>query len=417
MGEQRRLGKISNSRKKILFLQKRLLFPTDSGGKIRTLNVIRHLARWHDITYLCNILEDEKPFLDDMIALGLELETIPWREVSRQSARFYVDLAANLMSKYPFNVNKDFDPRLRQRAAELLSQHDYDLIICDFVQMARNCLDLNGPPKILFEHNVEAQIFERHAQNDEGWLRRKFMGIQWRKMQRFEGRAGRAFDRVVAVSNQDKATYERDYGWDHVDVIDTAVDTEYFRSDTSSEVPGRCVFVGSMDWLANQDGAKFFVKEIWPTVLKAHPHATFQIVGRNPPDFVRNLEEHQGVTVTGSVPDIRPHMCEAQVVVVPLLVGGGTRLKIFEAMAMQKAVVSTPLGAEGLKVTDEQDIVLRADPQQFAASVNELLSNDAKREQLATSAYELVAQHYSAEAVARQFDSICQRVIENHQEN
>ena len=405
-----------SERRKILFLQKRLLFPTDSGGKIRTLNVLRHLAKWHDITYLCNVLENERPYLGEMTDLGLQMDTIPWREVSRQSPRFYMDLAVNLLSRYPFNVNKDYDSRLRQRAAELIASESFDLVVCDFVQMARNCLGLSGPPQLLFEHNVEAQIFQRHAQNDEGWLRRKFMALQWKKMHRFESQAGAQFDRVVAVSEQDRTIYENDYGWEHVDVIDTAVDTEFFTPQIDDEIQGRCVFVGSMDWLPNQDGTKHFVRNIWPLVLKEHPSATFQIVGRNPPDFVRELGNEPGVEVTGSVPDIRPHMAEAEVVVVPLLVGGGTRLKIFEGMAMQKATVSTPLGAEGLKVTHENDILLSESPETFASSVNRLLSDADLRKRLAANSLDLVTTKFSAEAIARQFDGICQKVIRDHQE-
>jgi len=397
---------------KILFLQKRPLFPADMGGKIRTLNVLRYLAQWHEVTYLCNTQEGEEQGVEQMREIGLRVETVPWKETPRGTSKFYGELLANLFSQYPYNVDKDFDPRLRGRAEELLAAEPYDLIVCDFVQMARNAIGLPGPPQVLFEHNVEAQIFQRHAQQDESWLRRKYMGLQWQKMRRFEGEAGRHFEAVVAVSRQDKETYIQDYGWDHVEVIDTAVDLDFFQPDLEAEQPHRLVFVGSMDWLPNQDGVKHFVENVWPAIREKCPDAEFRVVGRNPTPMVEQLGRAPGVEIMGTVPDIRPYLAEAAVAVVPLLVGGGTRLKIFEAMAMQKAVVSTPLGAEGLEVTSGRDVQLVDAGQEFADAVVELLQDAEKRRQMAAAARKLVEENYSAETIARQFEAICQRAIE-----
>lgn len=397
---------------RILFLQKRLLFPTDSGGKIRTLNVLRYLARWHDVTYLSNIQPGEQPYVTRMQELGLRLETVPWREAPRGSFRFYADLAQNLLSRFPFTVNKDYDPRLRRRAEELLASEPYDLVVCDFVQMARNAVGLAAPAKILFEHNVEAEIFHRHAQTDAGLLRRAYMRLQWTKMRRFEAEAGRQFDVVVAVSRKDRDTFENDYGWRHVRVIDTAVDLDYFKPNGTAERPDRVLFVGSMDWLPNEDGVRHFVRKIWPEVRKRCPDATFQIVGRNPSSVAKRLAGAPGVEVVGTVPDIRPYLAEAAVVVVPLLVGGGTRLKVFEAMAMRKPVVSTTLGAEGLDLIHGQHALLVDGSGEFATATAELLDDRARRQRLAAAGHRLVCENYSAEAVGRQFDAICRRTVE-----
>lgn len=399
---------------RILFLQKRPLFPPDCGGKIRTLNVLRHLAGWHDVTYLCNVGCGERPFLKPMRDLGLRVESIPWRETPRGSLRFCGELFANLFSRFPYNVNKDYDAALRRRAAELLAENDYDLLICDFVQMARNAIGLPAPAKILFQHNVEAQIFERHSRQDSGFLRRQYMRLQYKKMRGFEAAAGRQFDRVVAVSRRDREIFERQYGWSHVDVIDTAVELEYFKPNAAVEKPGRVVFVGSMDWLPNVDGVTHFVRSIWPLIRAKQPQARFQIVGRNPAPSVRRLTAEPGVEVLGGVPDVRPYLAEAAVVVVPLLVGGGTRLKIFEALAMETPVVSTPLGAEGLAVADGEHLLLAEEPQQFADAVVRLLEDGRLRSRLSESGRQLVLQKYSSEAVARQFETICAKVVGAH---
>jgi len=267
---------------RILFLNKRVLFPADTGGRIRTLNVLRHLCKWHDVTYLCSLQPGEDQALRQMDELGLRTETVPWREVPRGSLGFYRDVALNLLSRYPFNVNKDYDPALRAAAASLCATEQFDLVVCDFVQMARNVIGLPGPPRILFEHNVEAQIFERHASKDKGIVRRRLMAHQAAKMRRFEGMAGKQFQGVIAVSQADRLEFERRYGWQHVHTIDTSVDTEYFRPADHDSCPNEVVFVGSLDWLPNQDGIEWFVGQVWPLVMRQVPQARIRIVGRNP---------------------------------------------------------------------------------------------------------------------------------------
>ncbi|MFQ5732544.1 MAG: glycosyltransferase [Planctomycetaceae bacterium] len=397
---------------RILFLQKRILFPTDAGCKVRTLNVVRHLARWHDVTYLCNVQPGEEDDLPQMRDLGVRLETVPWRETPRSSPRFFGQLAINLLSRYPFNVNKDYDPALRRRAVELLAQGPYDLVVCDFVQMARNAVGLNAPASLLFQHNVEAEIFRRHAETDDGWLRRKYMAVQWRKMRFFEAAAGRRFDAVIAVSPRDREIFRREYGWNHVAVIDTAVDAEYFRPVETAEVADNVVFVGSLDWLPNEDGLIYFVREVWPSIRQRRPGASFQIIGRNPGRKVQALSDVAGVEVVGAVPDVRPYRSAAAVEVVPLRIGGGTRLKIFEAMAMGKAIVSTALGAEGLDVRDGEHIAIADEPQDLADAVLDLLKNPARRNAIGQRALQLVRENYTSEVVARQFDEICRRTVD-----
>ncbi|MFG0335619.1 MAG: glycosyltransferase [Maioricimonas sp. JB049] len=392
---------------KILFLQKRCLFPPMTGGQIRTLNILRHLARWHDVTYLCNWLPGDDAHRDEMDGLGVRLETIPWREAPRGSFGFYAGLAANLFSTFPFNVNKDFDPRLHRRAKQLIAGQNFDLVVCDFVQMARNAFDLAGPPQLLFQHNVEAQIFERHTLQATSVARREYMRLQWKKRRRFEGMAGSRFDAVIAVSPRDAERFADDYGWKHVQVIDTAVDTEYFSPRPESPRTNNIVFVGSLDWLPNEDGVRHFVREIWPAIRARHPGAVFQAVGRNPSPNLQSLSREEGVEIVGTVPDVRPFVAEAAVVVVPLLVGGGTRMKIYEAMAMRRPVISTPLGAEGLDVEPGRHLLLADAPEDFAQATVSLLNDPESAEQLAAAAYERVTSRFSAEAVARQFEAIC----------
>lgn len=400
---------------KILFLQKRILFPPNTGGRIRTLNVLRHLAQWHEITYLCNVQADDMAHLDEMRELGISLETIPWHETPRSSLRFYFDLAANLWSPFPFTVAKDYDPALRRRASELLAADSYDLVICDFVQMAENARGLAAPASLLFQHNVEAEIFRRHAESNGSWARRRYMALQWKKMCRYEAAAGERFDAVIAVSQHDQSIFEKEYGWRHVRTIDTAVDVDYFSPQGLAEKPDVLVFVGSMDWLPNEDAVLDFCETTWPLIRSKKPHARFQIVGRNPTAAVQKLNGVNGVEVIGAVPDVRPYLEEAAVVVVPLRIGGGTRIKIYEALAMGKPLVSTTIGAEGLPVTSGEHLLLADGPQGFSRATVDLLDNTTARQTLGQRGRAYVAERFSAEQVARQFDAICRETATREQ--
>ncbi len=399
---------------KILFVHKQILFPHDTGGKIRALNIVRHLAKWHDLTYLCNIRPGQEESAREMLDLGLRLEAIPKHDAPRLSPAFYRDLSRNLLSPHPFAVARNYDPELKRRATELARSERFDLAICDTVQMARHVAGLDVPTKVLFQHNVEAQILERHARASSGRLRSSYMAIQGRRMRRFESGCGGDFDAVVAISELDRQAFERDYGWSHVEAIETSVDLTYFRPAATPEVPGRVAFVGSMDWLPNEDGVRHFVRHSWPSIRHAVPEASFQVVGRNPPPAVVALSGRDGIEVVGTVPDVRPHLAEAAVTVVPLRVGGGTRLKIFEAMAMGKPVISTSIGAEGLPVEHGRHLILVDDPSEFAAAVTSLLADPGRRAALGRAALDLVAGRFGTESVARQFDRICRRAVEGH---
>jgi glycosyltransferase involved in cell wall biosynthesis len=397
---------------KILFAHKQILFPRDTGGKIRVLNLLRHLAGWHEVVYLCDLRPGDERYLPQMEALGLRVEGVAKEDSRRRSSRYYGEAVLNLLSPHPFTIARNFDPALKARAEALVRDEPFDCLICDTIQMALNVVDLRVPARILFQHNVESRLLERHAGHDPTWLRRRYMAAQHRKMGRFEADYGARFDAVIAVSEPDRRAFERDYGWHQVRAIDTAVDLEYFRPSGRHERADRVVFVGSMDWMPNQDGVRFFLDEVWPRIRDRRPGATFHVVGRNPPAALRRRSGMDGVEVVGTVPDVRPHLEKAAVVVVPILVGGGTRLKIYEAMAMGKAVVSTTIGAEGLVYTPGEHLLVADAPAAFAEAVVTLLEAPQPRGRLGESARRLVNDCFSAETVARQFESICQDTLQ-----
>jgi glycosyltransferase involved in cell wall biosynthesis len=295
---------------------------------------------------------------------------------------------------------------------ELAGGRDFDLVFCDFLQTAAPLRGLSGRPKVVFEHNVEFLLRKRKWQQEEQPLRRLVYAAEWKKTRRIEADVCGSFDHIITVSYDDRQTLEREFGLTHSSTIPTGVDTDFFHPLPESHQPGRLVFVGSMDWDPNEDGAMWFLRDIFPRIRKAIPNASFVIVGRSPSPRLRAMvEEEPGVEITGRVPDVRPYLAEAEVVVVPLRVGGGTRIKIPEAMAMAKAVVSTPIGAEGLPFSDGKQIRIAEQPEQFAQAVVELVNNASLRTAIACAARDEVVKHHGWEPVVARVQHILEHVI------
>ena len=393
---------------KILWLNANLLLPLDKGGKLRTWHLMRHLARHHDITYVCFSDPSETAAQrDGMQEVCTDLVTVPRTDAPKDSLRFYAGAAARVLDSVPYAVSKYRSRDYRRRVAGLLDRGRFDAVVCDFLPPLVNMPDGLPCPSVLFTHNVEADIWRRHAGNATNPVSRRLLQQQWRRMLRFEGRALARFDLVLAVSETDGKTFERLYPGAlkrPVHVVQTGVDTRYFEPLKVPERPAHLVFTGSMDWLPNEDGMLFFARDVLPQIRSVLPQATLSIIGRAPTSAVRRLADQAGIEVTGRVEDVRPHVAEGAVYVVPLRIGGGTRLKIFEAMAMGKAVVSTTIGAEGLPVTPGVDIVIADEPARFAQAVVDLVHDLPARRRLAQAARRLVVERYDWSRVAQQFE-------------
>jgi sugar transferase (PEP-CTERM/EpsH1 system associated) len=404
----------------LLWLNAGLLLPLDKGGKLRTWHIMRHIAGRHDITYLS--FEDPSATAadrDGMREVCRELVTVPRTDASKGTLRFYAGAARYVVDSLPYAAAKYRSAAYRTRIEALVRNRRFDAVVCDFLAPAVNLPDDLPCPTVVFTHNVEAEIWRRHAENAGNAIARRLLTQQWHRMLRFEGGTLGRFDRVLAVSDTDRRTFERLYPahlHTGVHVVQTGVDTSYFAP--SDEPPRRAhlVFTGSMDWLPNEDAMTYFCREILPRIREAEPDATLSIVGRSPTPAVQALaERYPGVAVTGRVEDVRPHVRRGQVYVVPLRIGGGTRLKIFEAMAMGKAVVSTTVGAEGLPVTAGGDSAIADDPDRFAETTVRLSREDAARQALERRARHLVVERYDWSRVALEFEAALEETGRNPQ--
>ena len=258
----------------------------------------------------------------------------------------------------------------------------------------------------MFQHNVETLIWQRHHENAPDPLRKAYFGLQARRMAEFEGEICRTASGVIAVSEADANLMRTMFGIKAVTAVPTGVDVEYFTPRGPAEPVADLVFVGSMDWMPNSDGILFFVREVLPLIRRKRPDCSLAIVGRQPGGEIRALADADPkILVTGTVPDVRPYLWGSPVSIVPLRIGGGTRLKIYEAMAAQTAVVSTTIGAEGLDVKPPANIRIADEPQAFADACLDLLNDAGERNRMVRETAALVSSRFSWDDVVRCFES------------
>jgi glycosyltransferase involved in cell wall biosynthesis len=419
---------------RILWLKTELLHPVDKGGKIRTYHMLRALRRDHHVTYLTL---DDGSGAADAAELAAEycheLVRVPFSVRAKFSAGFYAELAANLVSPLPYFMKKYESEGMRREIVARARAGAFDVLVCDFLQPSVNVPSRLPVAAVLFQHNVEAMIWKRHYEVQRHPLKKAYLYGQWRKSFAYERAACRRFDAVVAVSREDAETMRGDYGVERVADVPTGVDTTYFRpgayhsggggGNNNGARPGRndngargaahnLVFTGSMDWLPNEDAIQYFTREIMPLVKERVPDVTLTVVGRNPyASLVELSKRDPSIVVTGRVDDVRPYMEGAAAYVVPIRVGGGTRLKIYEAMAMEQPIVSTTVGAEGLPVRDGSHLLLADTPREFAAAVVRVLTDKSLAAALGASAARLVREEFGWERVAASFAEISREAV------
>ena len=403
-------------RPRLAFVSPSFLFPSDTGGRIRTANVLRGLIGGaFDVTLIGPASAVQRAEWSQALH-GVSDRFVSW-EPGRPRPRW--QRAIDLLDPLPVNVAADRTRRGLDMVHRTLAQERFDIVVFDFVHAAVLRPDVLDSPTLCFTHNVEAEIFARHAAQARNPFMRVVWASQHAKMSRFERDALRRFASVVAVSERDADQFRSRYGLASVSVIPTGVDLDFFAHAPNPPVddrhPPTVVFTGSMDWDANIDGVRYFLAEAWPLVQAERPDAQFVIVGRRPPPaLVEQARALRGVRCTGFVDDVRPYVRAAHAFVIPLRVGGGTRIKAFEAMAMGCPVVSSAIGIEGLDVTPDSHFLLCDDAPSQARAVLALLGDATLRTDLARRARECVEARFGHRVAAQAFERICLQTLQAH---
>lgn len=400
----------------VVIVDEELPFPLNSGKRIRSFQLVSRLARRHQVTYICHRNADpteahqaEAHFCE----LGIETIVVENAVPSKSGIGFYARLAANLASPLPYSVATHTSPALVQAIHEFASGRKVDLWQAEWTPYAESLRSLGSDARLLImAHNVESQIWRRYYENETDPLRRWYIGLQWRKFERFERRVFHKADRIVAVSPEDSILIRDHVDASRVDLVENGVDTDYFQPGGSERVAGQFLFLGSLDWRPNLDAVEQLLNVIFPAVLAHQPSAQLCIVGRNPPESLRQrVAATPCVELHADVPDVRQFLARADLMLVPLRIGGGSRLKILEALAMKTPVLSTRLGAEGLDVQDGQHLALIESCGEMAQSILHHAQDRDKASMMADRGRTRVEDRYEWDILADHLERIWNDVV------
>ncbi len=387
---------------RILFVSHFIPHPPTGGASLRNYNIVKELSRNNSVHLVTFTQRDRHP-TRERIEKSREVLKYFCEEISIidvpsdfSSLKWYSLLGFNLFSREPYSAWRFWAPQMAQAITDQINRHRFDIVHVDTIALAGYIKYLTGLPAVLNHHNVESTLLIRRAATEKNPATRAYIGLQGRKLRRAEQKALGQFDGNISVSELDSQELLALNPAATVRVVPNGTDTEFFKPIDGTKEDSSLVFAGSMAWYPNGDAMILFGERIWPLIKKEIPDITMNLIGsRAPAEVIRYGQEDDNFKVLGFVDDVRPTIAKAAVYVVPIRVGGGTRLKILDAMAMGKAIVSHPIGAEGLDVTDGKDIIIAEEPELFAKRVVELVRNEQKRRLISDQARKTVIEKYS----------------------
>lgn len=398
---------------RILIIAHKVPYPPLGGATLRNFNLLKECSKNNEIHLITFVQE---PYLRDPDKLQSSIDVLKkyckvvkvFRiPTDKNKLGWYLLLFSNLFSLTPYSCWRFWSYGMVKTIKEHLKKYSYDLIEIGTIALVKYAKLAPHLPKLLIHHNIESQLLYRRSKTEKGFLARTYIAFQTYKLIRLERKACEVFDYHTTVSELDKQTLQENCPNINVAVIDNGVDTDFFQPQNLSSEENTLVFTGGMHWYPNADAMLFFAREIWPILKKKIPNIKINVIGLAPPEeLVEYSKNDPHLNVLGFVDDVRPYVAKAAVYVVPIRVGGGTRLKILDAMAQGKAIVSHSIGAEGLHVTNGKDILIANEPKQFANEVIKLIRNEKLRKKIEVSARETAENLYSWKKIAPKLQKV-----------
>lgn len=394
---------------KVLFLSTKSPLPTNDGHSLRTYNLLKQAARKHDITLVTFVkYQDEYNYRKELEQICSRVCFLDIPE-NKSRVRLYLSLFLTVFSSKPFLAGKYFSRPMNRLICTLIEEISFDVVHLDTLPLCVYLKSLKGIQTVLNEHNVESSLLSRHLEVIKNPLTKLFYTQQQKRLEQFEKLTARAVDHIITCSENDKRDLEIMASSKPITVVPNGVDIKYFSpAEKSQNDLTDLVFVGGMNWFPNYDAMLWFTKDVMPILLKKHPGLHLHIIGKKNGKTLSVKSDH--VTYHGFVDDIQPLVHESAVFISPLRVGGGTRLKLLDAMAMGKAIVSTTIGAEGLNVKDGEQMLLADTPESFAEAISSLLDSPTRREQLEKAARIYVERHFSWDIIGRSLLQVYEQV-------
>ena len=406
-------------RLKVLFLSQIVPYPPHGGVLQRGFHLIRELGRRADVHLLAfihpDVLPTETTLDESRTVLQQFCTTVEYFPLWAKASPIHkaAAIAASAGSREPFSMIAHRSAAFRRRIADAKRTTTFDVVHADTLALCQ-FVGGNGTPSVLTHHNIESMLMARRADVESGLLARQFLRRETAKLRAWEASESPRFDVNIVMSPQDERILADQVPGVRTAIVPNGVNTEYFTPAPDEETPA-LIYTGGMNMFANRDAVMHFLGEVWPHIRAASPGVRFYAVGQDPPkELTAFAASDPNVVVTGYVDDIRPYVRKAAVYVVPLRVGGGTRLKVLDAMASGKAIVSTSIGCEGIDVKPGEHLVTADTPETFARETLALLDDRARRRTLGGAARELVERRYAWAIVGNQLLDAYQAAIANH---
>ena len=399
---------------RILLLTQVVPYPPTSGPKIKTYNVLRFLARRHQVHLLSFVRSDEEQRAAE--ALGEYCASISTVRLQRSAARDVGFLLQSLLHGRSFLIERDWNPALADRVRHLVRRHAIEAIHADQLSMAQYAVDAPVPLRVLDQHNAVWTIVRRAARVERSLPRRLLAELEWRRLRAYEGAVCRRFDQVTVVSRADRDALEQAAGEPiPARVIPIAVDTDEYAYQPRGAGARDLLSLATMFYPPNVEGVCWFARDVLPLLRVGFPEARLLVVGSRPPTSVKRLgASDSGVVVTGFVPDLTPILERSALMVVPLRSGSGMRVKILEAFARGIPVVSTSIGVEGIEAIPGEHLLVADSPADFAAAVAALLRGPRRAARLAQAARELAESRYDWRLALHGLDELYGRSESGH---
>jgi sugar transferase (PEP-CTERM/EpsH1 system associated) len=403
---------------RILLITHLMPYPPRGGCTLRNFNLIRECAKNHEIHLLTFYqkahLDNPENLKSNIGEMKKYCRVVKVHEIPTDGRRFawYALLLFNLLSPKPYSVWKFYSKAMVRTVREYTAKHSFDLVEIGTIALADYSKLVPNLPRLMVHHNIESELLLRRSRKLKGPIARAYVALQGHKLRRFEKKACACFDHHTTVSERDRQVLLAMHPETRITVVPNGVDTDYFKPIEVPVDKNSLIFVGGMSWYPNLDAMNHLIRNIWHLMAEKVPDISMNLIGRMPSkEILEFSRKNRSFRALGFVDDVRPHIAKAAVYVVPIRVGGGTRLKILDAMAMGKAIVSTTIGCEGIDVRDGTDIIIADGPEDFADKTVELLRNPELREGLGRNARKTAENLYSWRRIAPRLEQVYEQLV------
>jgi len=401
----------------LLWISHNIPYPPKTGVLQRNYNLLREASRHADVYLLAVFKSDILPGKYDIdearrelgkLCREIEIVHLP---IESSRAVLYWKALISLFTRDPLSANWVKDDGMRRQLRRLVESRRFDVVHFDTISLAAYRGEVGNIPSILNHHNIESHLLRRRIDFERNPLKRFYYSVEGDKLERYERRVCAEFDTNFTVSALDRDRLLELVPLARADVIANGVDVDYFRHDGSMTVPGNIVMASGMNWFPNRDAVLYMCQEIWPRLSARLPSLTWTVVGASPPPQLLELAERdRRVEVTGFVDDVRPYLSRAEIYLCPMRDGGGTRVKILDALSMSKAIVSTTIGCEGIDVTPGVDVLIADDPEAFVVQIERLHRDAVLRQSLSLAARRLAVERYSWPVIGQNLGAVYRRL-------